>query len=260
MGFVHHDQVEVAHAKAALPAASGLVDQAHHRRVGGYIHAPLGGAVGYQVHRCRIGQVGLESVHGLVHQRHAVGQKQHALGPARAHQHIHQRNHCAGFARTRRHDQQRFAVLVALKRLQHATDGALLVVALDNARCNRQAGQRFARGAALVHQLQLVLGMKALHRARWAGGVVPHPVFVAVGAIDHGAVAGAFLQAVGIQAGLLLALFGTAAAALGFDDGQGNFATPQHVIDKALALAVGHALHFKLAVAGVRKCPARFFQ
>mgnify|MGYP000644486021 CR=1 FL=1 len=51
-----------------------------------------------------------------------------------------------------------------------------------------------------------------------------------------------------------------ACGALGFNDGQGNFAAPQHVIHKALALAVGHTLHFKLAVAGVSKRPARFFQ
>ena len=250
----------MAHAEAALPTTRAFVDEAHHRRVGADVHPPLGGAVGHQVHRCRIGQVGLEGVDGLVHQCHAVGQKQHALGPACAHQQIHQRNHRAGFARARGHHHQGLAVLVALKGLQHAANGALLVVALHNARRNRQVGQRLARGAALVHQLQLVPRVKALHRAGRAGGVVPHPVFITVGAVDHGAVAGAFFQAVGIQAGLLLALLGTAAGALGFHQGQGPLAAPQHIVHAALALAVGHALYFKFTVALLVQRPARFFE
>ena len=50
--LVDHDQVEVAHAEAALPAfavISGFVDQAHHRRVGGDEHPALGVLVGHQV-------------------------------------------------------------------------------------------------------------------------------------------------------------------------------------------------------------------
>ena len=258
--LVHHNQIKVPHAKAALSAARSFIDEPHHRGVGRYIYPPLGGAVGHQVHRGGVGQVGLEGVDGLVHQRHAVGQKQHALGPACTHEQVHQRNHRAGFARTRGHDHQRLAVLVALKGFGNAANGALLVVALHNARRNRQAGQRFARSAALVHQLQFVFGMKALHRARRAGGVVPHPVFITVGAVDHGAVAGALLQAVGIQAGLLLALLGTAAGALGFHNGQGDFAAPQHIVHKTFALVVGHALYFKLAVALLVQRPARFFE
>ena len=250
----------MTHAKAALFASCALVDEPHHRGVGRYIHPALGGAVGHQIHRGSIGQVGLEGVHSLVHQSHTVGQKEHALGPVGTHEQVHQRNHRAGLARAGGHHHQGFAVLVALKGFGNAADGALLVMALHNARCNRQAGQRLARGAALVHQLQLVLGVKALHRARRAGGVVPHPVLVAVGAIDHGAVAGALFQAVGIQAGLLLALLGAAAGALGFHQGQRPLAAPQHIVHKAFAFVVGHALHFKLAVARLVQRPAGFFE
>jgi len=47
--LVDHDDVEVPHAKAAL-AVCGLVNEAHHRGVGGHKHAAFGVLVGHQIH------------------------------------------------------------------------------------------------------------------------------------------------------------------------------------------------------------------
>ena len=76
----------------------------------------------------------LEGVHRLVHQRDAVGEKQHALDPVAAHQQIAQRDHRARLAGAGRHYEQRLALVVVLERLGNAADGARLVVALDDRR------------------------------------------------------------------------------------------------------------------------------
>jgi len=105
MRFVDDDQVEVAHAETPLPVMC-LVDQPHHRGVGRDEDAPLGVLVGHQVHRCRIRQVCLEGIDGLVDQCHAVGQEQHALGPVGAHQYVGQRDDGARLAGSGGHHQK----------------------------------------------------------------------------------------------------------------------------------------------------------
>ena len=120
-------------AEAAL-AVLRLVDQAHHRRVGRDEDAALGVLLGDEVHRRGIGQVRLERVDRLVHQRHAVGEEQHALDPVAPHQQIAQRDDRARLARAGRHDDERLALAVLLERLADAADGARLVVALDDRR------------------------------------------------------------------------------------------------------------------------------
>ena len=228
----------------------GLVDQPHHRRIGGDEDAPLGVLLGDQVHRRRVGQVALEGVHRLVHQRHAVGQEQHALDPVAAHQQVAERDHRARLARAGGHHQQRLAVVVALEGLGDAPDAARLVVALDDGRVDLARGQRLARAAPLDRKLQLGLLVEALHRARRVARVVPEPVLVAVGVEDQRALAELALQAVGVELGLLLADACIAPRALGLDQPQRlAVVAPEHVIDEALALVVGHAGDFELAVA-----------
>ncbi len=86
-------------------------------------------------------------------------------------------------------------------------------------------------------------------------------MLVAVGVVDQRPLTELRLQAIGIQLGLLLADPAVAACALGLDHRQ-RFAvvTPQHVIDKALALVVGHACNLKLAIARLIQCPAGFLE
>ncbi len=95
--FVDDDEVEVAHAKAAL-GIRHLVYQTHHGRVGADVHPAIGVLLGHQVDGGRIGQVRLERLDRLVDQGHAVGQEQDALGPVAAHEHIGQGDDGAGLA------------------------------------------------------------------------------------------------------------------------------------------------------------------
>ena len=95
----------------------------------------------------------LEGIDRLIHQRHPVGEEEHALGPVAAHQQIGERDHRARLASTRRHHEQRLAVVVALEGLGDAADGAGLVVALDNLRIYRGLRQRAPRLPTLDQQL-----------------------------------------------------------------------------------------------------------
>ncbi len=199
----------------------------------------------------------LEGVHRLVHQRYAVGQKQHTLGPVAAHQQVGERNYRARLAGAGGHHHQRLAVVVALEGLGDAPDAARLVIALDDGRADLAFRQRLARGAALDRELQLRLLVEALHRARRVAGVVPEPVLVAVGIEDQRALAELALQAVRIELGLLLTDAGIAPGAFGLDQSQRlAVVAPQHVVDEADALLVGHPGDLELAVPRLVERPA----
>ena len=124
-------QVEMAHPKAPL-AVARLVDQSHHGRIGRDVDASLGVLLSDQVDGRGVGQVALEGIDRLIHQRHPVGEEEHALGPVAAHEQVGERDHRACLASTRGHHEQRLAVVVALEGLGDAADGAGLVVALDD--------------------------------------------------------------------------------------------------------------------------------
>jgi hypothetical protein len=122
-------------------------------------------------------------------------------------------------------------------------------------------GQAAAAVAPLDHQLQLVLGVEALHGARRIAGVVPQPVLVAVGVVDDRPAAEARRQAVGVEARLLLADAGVAPRALGLDDGQRPaVVAPPHVVDEAAPVAVGHAGDLELTILRPVERPARLAQ
>ena len=104
----------------------------------------------------------LEGIDRLIHRRHPVGEKEHALGPVAAHEQVGERDHCACLASTRRHHEQRLAIVVALEGLGDAADGAGLVVALDNLRTDWRLRQRAPRLPPLDQQFQLRLLVEAL--------------------------------------------------------------------------------------------------
>jgi hypothetical protein len=104
VGLVDDHEVEVPGAEAALPALR-LVDQSHHGQIRRNENPTLGVFLRHQVHRRCIRQMALESVHGLIHQRHTVRQEEHALGPVAAHEQIRQRDDGPCFPRAGRHDE-----------------------------------------------------------------------------------------------------------------------------------------------------------
>ncbi len=129
-------------AEELLPIVAGLVDHAHHGLVGGY-HNAGGGRLRFalrfgQVDRVAAGQMGFEGAGRLLHQGAAVGQKQHALDPPGAHQHVHERDSHARFARARSHHEQPFA-MAAGEVFGHLANGELLVGAVDDCRIDRHA-------------------------------------------------------------------------------------------------------------------------
>ena len=206
-----------------------------------------------------------EDIGRLAHQRHTVGQKQNALGPVSTLQQVHQRDHRARLARAGSHYYQGLALAVALKGFANAANGAQLVMALHDIGVDGHARQRLGRAAALHQQLQFVLLVETLHRARRISGVIPEPVFITISGVDQRALAKLRLQAVGIQLGLLLSHAGVAAGALGLHHGQGlAIVTPEHVVHKTCAvqlpLCSGHALHFIFAVSGLVQLPACFLE
>ena len=130
MRLVDHHQIEVPRPEPLLPALH-LVDQAHHRLVGADVDAAILIALAHQVHRRTGGQVPLEGIQSLRHQRVAVGQKEHPLHPVGALQHIAQSNHGPCLARAGGHHQQSFALL-PVQSGNHFANRPFLVVAFDN--------------------------------------------------------------------------------------------------------------------------------
>ena len=113
------------------------VDQVHHRRIGREEDAAFAGALGDEIDRRGVRQMRLEGAGRLVHQRDAVGEEQHALHPAGAHQEIDQRDHRARLAGAGRHHQQRLALAILLEAPRDRADGALLIGPLDDLAVDR---------------------------------------------------------------------------------------------------------------------------
>jgi hypothetical protein len=126
MRLVDHDEVEVTDPETATLLA-GRVDQTHHGRIGRDVDATFLVPLFQEVHGRRSRQMRLEGVGGLLHQRLAIGEEQHALDPIGAHQQVDQRNHGPGLARTGCHHQQGLALLISLEGLGDAANGAMLV-------------------------------------------------------------------------------------------------------------------------------------
>ena len=80
MCLVHDDQVKMTHTETAQTIVS-FVDQTHHGWIGADIHPGIGIFVRHQIHRSSIWQMRFKSIGSLVHQSHAICQKQNALCP-----------------------------------------------------------------------------------------------------------------------------------------------------------------------------------
>ncbi len=202
--LVDDHEIEVPDPEAGL-AARRLVDEPHHRRIGADVDPARLVLLGHQVHRARLGQVGLERRHRLVHQRQPVGEKQRALHPARPLQQVDQRDGHAGLAAAGRHHQQRLAPRLA-ELLADAADGPLLVVPLDDDVPHPRHVQRLTVGPPVQQRRQLVLLVEAGDGPRRVGLVVPQVGLVPVRVVDDGTLAVHRLQAIGVELGLLSAL------------------------------------------------------
>jgi len=95
--------------------------------------------------------VHLERINRLVHQRHTVGEKEHALGPVAPHEQVAQSDHRACLACAGRHDDERLPVAVLLERFADPTNGALLIEPLDDPLVHSGVRQPLATGLPLNH-------------------------------------------------------------------------------------------------------------
>jgi len=256
MCLVDHDQIEMPHPEAA-GAVLHRIDQADHGRIGRDIDPSLGLLIGHQIHRRDMGQMRLERRDGLIHQRHAVRQKQHALHPAGTHELIDECDHGPGLPRAGRHDQQHLAQEVQLESVIDTTDAADLIEALNDGRIDRDRGERLAGRATQNQQLQLGLLEKPRDRTGRMTGVVPNPMFIAVGIEDDGPAAVHDIHTVRIELGLLLTRPRIALGALDLDDRQRPAViAPEHIVDVALPLLVRHPDDRKLPVPCLIQWPA----
>ena len=189
-----------------------------------------------------------KGIHRLPNQRHAVGQKQYPLGPIATHQQISKGNDGSGLARTRRHYYQGLALVVHLERFGYPTHGTGLIIAFDDVGVDNGIRQRFMTGAALNQQFQFLFFIKALDSARRITGIVPEPVFIAIGIKNHRTLAILSFQAVGIKFGLLLADLGILTGALGFNQRQRlAVIAPQHIVDIAFPFGSAQGKPFNSA-------------
>ena len=184
----------------------------------------------------------LERVQRLVHQRDAIGEKENALRPVAPHQKIAQRDDHSRLARARRHHEERFAGVVRFERLAHASNGARLIVPLDDCLADFRVGQLPARRSPLDEQLQLVLLVEALHGARRMRDIVPHPVLIAVRVKDDRALPKLRFQTIRIELRLLLSDARVALGLLRFHESERfPVVAPKHVIDETFLRLIRHS-------------------
>jgi hypothetical protein len=159
-----------------------------------------------------------------------------------AHQQIAQRDDGAGLAGPGRHHEQRAAHVILLERLRDAADRARLIKTLHDGAVDVRGVQRLERCAPPDCQFQLILGQKALDRARRIALVVPYPMVIAVAVENDRALPELLFKAVGIKLGLLLPDARIALGALRLHEAKRLCViAPQHIVDEALAGRVRHA-------------------
>ena len=246
MRLVDDNQVEMAHGIQFLVR----VDVVDHRLIGGEDNAGIevfllvvvlvaqhaSGGVRQQL---RIVLVGLADEAG------AVGQKQHILHPVVAHQHIDQRDGDPCLARSRGHHQQGFAMLLVVM-LTHGFDGHLLIVAVGDAVFHGEVCDVLA-ASFLYQAFQVVGGMETEQGPRRIAQAVDDVGLEAVGVVDDRPDSILFLEAVGIEFGLVFAFERRGCGTLGFNHGQReSVAAKQHIVGIADAFFVRHSVHFDL--------------
>lgn len=260
MRLIDDHKVDMADAEAAL-SVTGFVNEAHHCRIGRDEDSPLGVLFGHEIHGRGVGQVALEGGHCLIHERDAIGEEQHALDPVAAHQQIAERDYRARLSGASGHHHQCLAVMVTLESFCDASDGTGLVVAFDDGEIDLSFRKALARGAPLDGELELRLLVEALDRTWWVTRVVPELMFVAVRIKDQRSLAELAIKAIGVELGLLLADACVAPGALGFDESQWlAVIPPEHVVNIADALLVGHSADLKLAIPRLIERPSGLLQ
>ena len=198
----------------------------------------------------------LELIRRLPHQRHTVGEKQHALHPPGLHQQVTKRDHRARLSRAGRHHQQGLALL-----RPYPANRALLVPPPCNLRIHRHQRGALSRRPALHGQLQLIALVKALHLPRRIRHVIPQPVLIPVRAKDHRPLPKLRSQAIGVQLGLLLPGERILPGTLGLHKRERPaIVPPQNVIHKAVARPMRHPCHPVLTIPLLVQRPTRLPQ
>jgi hypothetical protein len=86
-------------------------------------------------------------------------------------------------------------------------------------------------------------------------------MLIAVGVEDQRPLAEPLFEAIGVELGLLLPYARVTTGAFGLDQAQRlAIVTPEHVVDEALGLRIGHAGDFELPVSRLVERPARLLE
>ena len=259
MRFVDDYKIEMPDAEARL-AASCLVNQPHHRRIGADVDSTRRVPLGDEVHWAGLWEVCPERTNGLVHQRHPVGQEQRPLHPARPLQQVHQCDRRACLAAAGGHHQQRLAPRLC-KLLADTADGPLLVVPLHDVVLHLRHIERGALGSANDQGRELVLLVEPGDRTWRVGEVIPQAGLVPVGVEDDRTLAMHRLQAVGVELRLLLAHRRGDGGLLRLHHRQRlAVVSPEDIVGIADARLVRHARHFVFTVLFSIQRPTGAFQ
>ena len=259
MRLVDDHEIEVPDAETRL-ATLRLVNQSHHRRIRAGVDSTRRGLLGDEVHRAGLGQVCFERTHGLVHQRHPVGQEQRPLHPTRPLQQVHQCNRRACLAAASGHHQQRLASRLC-ELLADAANGSLLVVPLDDVVLHLRHIERGALGSANDQGREFVLLVEPGDRTWRVGEVIPQAGLVPVGVEDDRALAMHRLQAVGVELRLLLAHRRVDGGLLRLHHRQRlAVVSPENIVGIAGARLGRHARHFVFTVLFQVQRPTGAFQ
>ena len=161
-------------------------------------------------------------------------------------QHLHQGDDRSRLAGAGGHDQQGLPAVFLPEGLAHRLDGPLLVVPSGDTLVHLDIFQAGAHGAQVKELLQIPLGVEGGYLPLRVGPVV-HPGVKAVGEEDHRPAAVFLFQQIGVQFGLLAALGGVHAGALGLDHRQGAVGVVvEHIVGIAYFALVGHSGQFYL--------------
>ena len=97
MCLVDDDEIEISWPETLL-VVYRIVDEVHHRGIGGYVHAAVGDLLGDEIDGGGAGQMLFERIGGLVYQGGTVGEKQHPFDPVGLLQQVDERDDGAGLA------------------------------------------------------------------------------------------------------------------------------------------------------------------
>ena len=252
--LIADDQIKMpAGEQLALIVPDGI-DAVHHGLIGG--EDAVGGIVVLffaQIGDGEIRQQVDKAALGLRDQTVAVGKEEDVFDPAMLQKHIAQGDTGTGLAAAGGHDQQRLAAVLLIESLADGLDGPLLIIPARNGGVHRHIAQAHAHTAQIEQLFQIPFGIDGGHPALRVLPVVDIGI-KAVGQENDRTATILFFQNIRIELGLLAALGGIHAHALGLDDGKGTLhIIIEHIIRIAHFAFVGHAgeLHLTQPVASL---------